>query len=277
MKIEWLMFYAENNSAEIHSRTLQRLTNGWPHWFVSYTIDSIETSLALFDSDIEKVTKLEKTGCISCDKTVRIVNAQGLSEIRGAELLLRFRWHDIKFTTIYLYTDASTQDDTTGLISPITLTHLHTYILQAQWSCGKNIVVTTWFWGSLNEHAATWKQPIPNTKWCLLALGAVRTDYIWQCKLVCKCWKPAECSSNKRRRFGFAWAISKWPLDYRYLVSKWWLYRQCRCTNSIWPLILAFTDAWSKGLVKRLGQKPRKRISLIPIRLTKWYCGLVLD
>lgn len=91
----------------------------------SYTINSIETSLALFDSDIEKVTKLEKTGCISCDKTVRIVNAQGLSEIRGAELLLRFRWHDIKFTTIYLYTDASTQDDTTGLISPNTLTPRH--------------------------------------------------------------------------------------------------------------------------------------------------------
>ena len=56
---------------------------------------------------------------------MRIVNTQGLSEIRGAELLLRFRWHDIKFTTIYLYTDASTQDGTTGLISPNTLTPRH--------------------------------------------------------------------------------------------------------------------------------------------------------
>ena len=56
---------------------------------------------------------------------MRIVNAQGLSEIRGAELLLRFRWHDIKFTTIYLYTDASTKDDITGLISPNTLTPRH--------------------------------------------------------------------------------------------------------------------------------------------------------
>ena len=56
----------------------------------SYTIDSIETSLTLFDSDIEKVTKLEETGCISCDKTVRIVNAQGLSEIRGVNYYFAF-------------------------------------------------------------------------------------------------------------------------------------------------------------------------------------------
>ena len=56
---------------------------------------------------------------------MKIVNAAGHSEIRGAELLLRFRWHDIKFTTSYLYTDASTQDDTTGSISPIALTPKH--------------------------------------------------------------------------------------------------------------------------------------------------------
>ncbi|GMM83132.1 TonB-dependent receptor plug domain-containing protein [Pseudoalteromonas sp. MTN2-4] len=91
----------------------------------SYTVDSIETSLTLFASDIDNVTELEKMNCIGCDKTVRIVNAAGQSEIRGAELLLRFRWHDIKFTTSYLYTDASTQDDTTGSISPIALTPKH--------------------------------------------------------------------------------------------------------------------------------------------------------
>lgn len=91
----------------------------------SYTVDSIETSLTLFASDIDNVTELEEMNCIGCDKTVRIVNAAGPSEIRGAELLLRFRWHDIKFTTSYLYTDASTQDDTTGSISPIALTPRH--------------------------------------------------------------------------------------------------------------------------------------------------------
>ncbi|ALO42727.1 TonB-dependent receptor plug domain-containing protein [Pseudoalteromonas phenolica] len=91
----------------------------------SYTVDSIETSLTLFASDIDNVTELEEMNCIGCDKTVRIVNAAGQSEIRGAELLLRFRWHDIKFTTSYLYTDASTQDDTTGSISPIALTPRH--------------------------------------------------------------------------------------------------------------------------------------------------------
>lgn len=91
----------------------------------SYTVDSIETSLTLFASDIDNVTELEEMNCIGCDKTVRIVNAAGQSEIRGAELLLRFSWHDIKFTTSYLYTDASTQDDTTCLISPITLTPRH--------------------------------------------------------------------------------------------------------------------------------------------------------
>ncbi|RZQ51959.1 TonB-dependent receptor [Pseudoalteromonas phenolica] len=91
----------------------------------SYTINSIETSLTLFASDIDNVTKLEETGCINCDKTVRIVNAQGQSEIRGAELLLRFRWHDIKFTTSYLYTDATEYDEISGSRAPLALTPKH--------------------------------------------------------------------------------------------------------------------------------------------------------
>ena len=91
----------------------------------SYTVDSIETSLTLFASDIDNVTVLEEISCTNCDKTVRIVNATGQSEIRGAELLLRFNWHDIKFTTSYLYTDATKQDEATGLSKAIALTPKH--------------------------------------------------------------------------------------------------------------------------------------------------------
>ncbi|MDK2595606.1 TonB-dependent receptor plug domain-containing protein [Pseudoalteromonas obscura] len=82
---------------------------------ISYAFDSIETSVTLFASDVDNVTELQIIDNVTTnmDKTVRIVNASGQSEIRGAELLLRYRWHDIKFTASYLYTDAS-KDSSSG-------------------------------------------------------------------------------------------------------------------------------------------------------------------
>jgi len=83
---------------------------------ISYVLGSMETSMTLFASDVENATELEVIDSLdtTSDKQVRIVNATGESQIRGVELLLRYRWQDIKFTGSYLYTDA-TKEDETGL------------------------------------------------------------------------------------------------------------------------------------------------------------------
>lgn len=94
---------------------------------ISYVFDSLETSVTLFSSDVENVTELEVINqqLTPSDKQVRIINAPGQSEIRGSELLLRYRWHDIKFTGSYLYTDATKASDISTARLPLALTPQH--------------------------------------------------------------------------------------------------------------------------------------------------------
>ncbi|MGB1197458.1 MAG: TonB-dependent receptor plug domain-containing protein [Thalassotalea sp.] len=94
---------------------------------MSYVFDSMETSVTFFASDIDNVTELEVINPFDSqlDKKVRIVNALGKSEIRGAELLLRYRWHDLKFTGSYLYTDASKENGVGIGRKPLALTPQH--------------------------------------------------------------------------------------------------------------------------------------------------------
>lgn len=94
---------------------------------IGYTLDRTEASVTLFASDVENVTELSDIDPINgrIDKHVRIVNAPGKSTIRGAELLLRYRWHDIKLTASYLYTDASKDMAFKSQQSPLPLTPKH--------------------------------------------------------------------------------------------------------------------------------------------------------
>ncbi|KTF17944.1 hypothetical protein ATS75_00575 [Pseudoalteromonas sp. H105] len=94
---------------------------------ISYTFDSVETSVTLFSSDVENVTELEGINqqLTPSYKSVRIINSPGQSEIRGAEFLLRYRWNDIKLTGSYLYTDASKQSNSGIGRVPLTLTPEH--------------------------------------------------------------------------------------------------------------------------------------------------------
>lgn len=94
---------------------------------ISYVFDSVETSVTLFASDVDNVTELETINPYGThsDKSVRIVNASGQSEIRGAELLLRYRWNDLKLTGSYLYTDASKLNDSGFGREPLALTPKH--------------------------------------------------------------------------------------------------------------------------------------------------------
>ncbi len=94
---------------------------------ISYLFDSVETSVTFFASDIENVTELAiiDNYPLNSDKQVRLVNAPGASQIRGSELLLRYSWHDIKFTGSYLYTDATKEDELGLGRVPLSLTPKH--------------------------------------------------------------------------------------------------------------------------------------------------------
>jgi outer membrane receptor for ferrienterochelin and colicins len=102
---------------------------------ISYVLGSSETSLTLFASDIDNVTELDVINGVNgtSDKQVRIVNAAGESEISGAELLLRYRWRDIKFTGSYLYTDATKESDSGFNRVPLALTPQHSAGLVVMW------------------------------------------------------------------------------------------------------------------------------------------------
>lgn len=94
---------------------------------ISYLVDSVEASATLFASDVDNVTELEVIPLDDrrSNKQVRIVNLSGRSEIRGAELLLRYRWRDLKLTGSYLYTDATKQSQSEVGRVPIALTPKH--------------------------------------------------------------------------------------------------------------------------------------------------------
>ncbi|MCG7530729.1 TonB-dependent receptor [Psychrobium sp. MM17-31] len=95
---------------------------------VSYAMDNVEASVTLFASNVDNVTELEVIDPLvnsEAAKQVRIINAAGESEIRGAELLLRYRWRDIKLTGSYLYTDATKQAQNDIGRAPLTLTPKH--------------------------------------------------------------------------------------------------------------------------------------------------------
>jgi len=102
---------------------------------ISYIMGNVETSMTLFASDIDNVTELEaiESSDEFLGKQVRIVNADGESEIRGAELLLRYRWQDIKITGSYLYTDTTKEDDSGFGRVPLALTPRHSAGLVVMW------------------------------------------------------------------------------------------------------------------------------------------------
>ena len=102
---------------------------------ISYVLGSVETSLTFFASDIDNVTELEviEGADETADKQVRLVNATGETDISGAEVLLRYRWQDIKFTGSYLYTDATKEDDSGVGRVPLALTPKHSAGLVVMW------------------------------------------------------------------------------------------------------------------------------------------------
>jgi outer membrane receptor for ferrienterochelin and colicins len=101
----------------------------------TYTYDNIESSLTLFGSNVDNVTGLQAFASddVGLLDRVRLVNAEGESKIRGAELMLRYYWGDIKLTASYLYLDATELTPDTSQRRKIGLTPKHSAGFVAMW------------------------------------------------------------------------------------------------------------------------------------------------
>ncbi|MFQ3251608.1 MAG: outer membrane receptor for ferrienterochelin and colicins [Glaciecola sp.] len=101
----------------------------------TYTFDNIETSLTLFGSKVDNVTELEAFASNNDGNldSVRLVNSEGASNIRGSEILLRYYWRDVKLTASYLYLDATEDSPLEAGKQEIALTPKHSAGFVAMW------------------------------------------------------------------------------------------------------------------------------------------------
>ncbi|WP_434937945.1 TonB-dependent receptor plug domain-containing protein [Shewanella sp. HL-SH8] len=101
----------------------------------TYAFENAETSLTFFGSNINNVTGLMafSSGNNGTLDAVRLVNAEGTSEIRGSEVLLRYYLGDIKLTASYLYLDTSEESPDSSERREIALTPRHSAGFVAMW------------------------------------------------------------------------------------------------------------------------------------------------
>jgi iron complex outermembrane receptor protein len=96
---------------------------------VGYTRGPLEASVNLFASNIDNATRLETVDLDS----VRLVNLEGQTRIRGSEVLLRYRRNGFTITGSYLYVDATEPDETGGGRRAVPLTPVHSGGLVGMW------------------------------------------------------------------------------------------------------------------------------------------------
>jgi outer membrane receptor for ferrienterochelin and colicins len=94
-----------------------------------YTRGAVEASLTLFGSNINHAVQLRD---IAADR-VALVNAEGVTRTRGAELLLRYRLDAITFTGSYVHTDATEPNPNRPDRRAVPLTPRNTAGLTAMW------------------------------------------------------------------------------------------------------------------------------------------------
>jgi outer membrane receptor for ferrienterochelin and colicins len=94
-----------------------------------YTRGSIEASLTLFGSNIDRAVQLHDISATRAE----LVNADGTTRTRGAELLLRYRWQAIAFTGSYVRTNAHEPDPNGSGRRLVPLTPRNTAGLTAVW------------------------------------------------------------------------------------------------------------------------------------------------
>ncbi|NKJ45107.1 MULTISPECIES: TonB-dependent receptor [unclassified Novosphingobium] len=96
---------------------------------LGYAQGPFEANLTLFGSNIDHAVQVKD---IAVDR-VALVNADGLTRTRGAELLLRYRWQAITVTGSYVHTDASEPDPDGPGRRTVPLTPRDTAGLTAAW------------------------------------------------------------------------------------------------------------------------------------------------
>jgi iron complex outermembrane receptor protein len=96
---------------------------------IGYAKGPFEANLTLFGSDVDNGLQLRT---IAPDR-VRLVNADGVTRARGAELTARYRWNDIMVRGSYVYLDASEPDPSGFGRRAIPQTPKHTAGLVAMW------------------------------------------------------------------------------------------------------------------------------------------------
>lgn len=96
---------------------------------IGYAQGPVEATLTLFGSNIDGAVRLDT---IAPDR-VRLINADGTTRTRGAELLLRFLWRQVTLTGSYVYLDA-TEPDPSGIgRRTVPVTPRHTAGMVAMW------------------------------------------------------------------------------------------------------------------------------------------------
>lgn len=101
---------------------------------VGYARGAVETSLNLFASDIRDAVRLvDAPGAPGGTPRVRLVNVDGGTRTRGAELLTRYRWSDFVVTGSYVFTHATEPDPDAPGRRRVPLTPRHTGGLVAMW------------------------------------------------------------------------------------------------------------------------------------------------
>jgi outer membrane receptor for ferrienterochelin and colicins len=96
---------------------------------VGYVDGPLEANMTLFGSNIMNGTRLEAVA----PQRVRLVNVPAQTRIRGAELLLRYRWQGFVVTGSYVFVDASEADPAGAGRRRVPLTPRHSASLIAMW------------------------------------------------------------------------------------------------------------------------------------------------
>lgn len=100
---------------------------------VGYAFDVWETSATFFASNISNTTRLEPVVASDGADTVRLINVEERTRIRGSELLLRYRKHHFTVTGSYVLTDATEPASIGSSRNEVPLTPRHTAGIVAMW------------------------------------------------------------------------------------------------------------------------------------------------
>lgn len=98
-----------------------------------YAAGPFEANLTLFGSRIENAVRLDPIDPTGVTEGVRLVNARGVTETKGLEALLRYRWNKVTVTGSYVYLDATEPNPDGPGRRTVPVTPTYTAGLVAMW------------------------------------------------------------------------------------------------------------------------------------------------